>query len=81
MKRSDALKIIDDTYGKFCADWLQVNLDNLDGFVPLNERILNALESAGMLPPLNDWSYHMDGDHADYQDIRYYTWEQENEKK
>jgi|688.fasta_scaffold123535_9 hypothetical protein len=51
MKRKDALKIIDDTYGKFVDDWVKVDLDNLEGFVPLNERILSALEKEGMLPP------------------------------
>lgn len=51
MKRSEALKIIDDQYGQFVEDWLKADLDNLEGFVPLNERILLALEQAGMLPP------------------------------
>lgn len=51
MKRKDALKIIDDTYGKFVDDWIKVDLDNLEGFIPLNERILSALEKEGMLPP------------------------------
>ena len=52
MKRSDALKIIDDTYSEFCSDWMKANLNDLEGFVPLNERILSTLEKAGMLPPL-----------------------------
>lgn len=51
MKRSEALKIIDDEYGKFVEDWLKADLNNLEGFIPLNERILVALEQAGMLPP------------------------------
>lgn len=51
MKRSEALKIIDDAYGEFCADWLRVDLNDLEGFVALNERILSALEKAGMMPP------------------------------
>lgn len=53
MKRSEALKIIDDTYGKFVEDWIKADLDNLEGFSPLNERILSALEKAGMLPPFS----------------------------
>ncbi len=51
MKRSEALKIIDDEYGKFVEDWIKADLDNLEEFIPLNERILIALEKAGMLPP------------------------------
>ena len=51
MKRSEALKLIDETYGKFVQDWLKADIDNLEGFDALNERILKALEQAGMLPP------------------------------
>jgi len=51
MKRSEALKIIDDVYGKFVQDWIDADLDNLEEFSPLNERILVALEKAGMVPP------------------------------
>jgi len=51
MKRSKALKIIDDTYGEFCADWIKADLNDLEGFVALNERILSALEKAGLQPP------------------------------
>lgn len=51
MKRSEALKIIDDEYGRFVEDWLKADIDNLEGFIPLNERILDALIKAGMLPP------------------------------
>lgn len=51
MKRSEALKIIDEQYGEFVADWLKADINNLEGFTPLNERILSALEHAGMLPP------------------------------
>lgn len=51
MKRSEALKLIDKEYGKFVEDWLKADIDNLEGFVPLPERILSALLEAGMLPP------------------------------
>jgi hypothetical protein len=51
MKRSEALKIIDEEYGKFVEDWIKADIDNLEGFVALNERILSALEKEGMLPP------------------------------
>jgi hypothetical protein len=51
MKRSEALKIIDETYGEFVQDWIKADIENLEGFDPLNERILKALEKVGMLPP------------------------------
>jgi hypothetical protein len=51
MKRSEALIIIDNEYGKFVEDWLKADINNLEGFAPLNERILTALEKSGMLPP------------------------------
>jgi hypothetical protein len=51
MKRSEALKIIDDEYKKFVDDWLKADLNNIKGFTPLNERILDALIKVGMLPP------------------------------
>lgn len=51
MKKSEALKIIDDEYGKFVEDWIKADIDNLQDFVPLNDRILTALLDAGMLPP------------------------------
>ena len=43
------------------------------------DKILRDLEEAGMLPPLNDWSLHTDGDKADTDNVRYYTWEPEDE--
>ena len=54
MKRSDALKIIDDQYITFVTDWLELDITNeeqLKCFIPLNERILKCLETQGMLPP------------------------------
>lgn len=51
MKRSEALKIIDEVYGEYVQDWLKADINNLERFTPLNERILNAIEKAGMLPP------------------------------
>jgi hypothetical protein len=50
-----------------------------DGYGELEEAILHHLEAIGMLPPLNDWSLHTDGDKADTDNIRYYTWEPEDE--
>lgn len=54
MKRSEALSIIDMQYDAFVKDWLNLDLNNeeaISKFTPLNERILKALELAGMLPP------------------------------
>lgn len=54
MKRSEALKIIDNVYGKFVDDWLKLNINDdeqVNSFRRLDERILSALEDAGMLPP------------------------------
>ena len=54
MKRSELLKVLDDEYDKFVKDWLKADISNLDGFIPLNERLLQAIEKAGMLPPLRE---------------------------
>ena len=51
MKRSEALKTIDDECNKFIDDLIKTDPDNLQAFIPLNERILTALEKQGMLPP------------------------------
>jgi hypothetical protein len=54
MKKSQALKIIDDQYVKYVEDWVTLNVadeESLKNFVPLNVRILSALEQEGMLPP------------------------------
>jgi hypothetical protein len=54
MKRTDALKIINDEYSKYVNDWIELDISNqesLQKFIRLEERILTALEKAGMLPP------------------------------
>lgn len=54
MKRSEALKIIDDEYSKYVNEWIKLDLNNqesLQQFGRLEDRILSALEKAGMLPP------------------------------
>jgi hypothetical protein len=54
MKRSEALKIIDEQYSKYVDDLVKIDVDNEDvmgSFVKLSERVLTALEKAGMLPP------------------------------
>lgn len=82
MKRSEALKIIDDTYSEFCEDWIRADLDNLEGFVALNERILSALERAGMIPPARQaikWSELgvPDEDQLEKPRFSIYKWEPE----
>ena len=57
MKRSEALKIINDEYSKFVDDWVKLDIGNdeaIKSFIPLNERILFALEKEGMLPPFSN---------------------------
>lgn len=54
MKRSEALNIIDKAYTEFVDDWLNLDIgdeEKIASFKPLNERILSAIEQAGMLPP------------------------------
>lgn len=53
MKRSEALKLIDEEYANFIEDWLKADITNLENFIPLNERILKRLEASGMLPPVS----------------------------
>lgn len=68
MKRSEFVKKVLNSY------------DN--GMFVNGEQVRNAIElfeKMGMLPPLNSWSLHTDGDHADPDNILYYTWEEEDE--
>jgi len=74
MKRSEALKLIDDEYDKFVKDWLSLDIgddDEISKFVPLNERILKALENIGMLPPYTKLTTLKIADN---------TWEPEDER-
>jgi hypothetical protein len=72
MKRSQVLKIIDDEYGKFVEDWIKADMNNLQDFVPLNERILSSLEKLGMSPPPVEL-------HEGYEFIDCLFWEDEDE--
>jgi hypothetical protein len=78
MKRSEALKIIDKEYELFVQDWLKADIDNLEGFVPLNERILSALEKQGMQPPNVTLDELVPGFLTENGDKHYYAcWEDE----
>jgi hypothetical protein len=71
MKRSEAIEHIVNvlrlTGNHYPEDYDKEGMDA--------ERILDKLEEVGVLPPFNEWSFMMDGDHADQDDVRYYTWE------
>ena len=71
MKRSEVLKIIDDEYGKYVEDWVRADISNLEGFIPLPERILSALEKIGMSPPPVEL-------HEGYEFIDCIFWEDED---
>jgi hypothetical protein len=54
MKRTEALKLIEDQYSKFIESFIELDTsddESMKEFTPLNELILSALENAGMLPP------------------------------
>lgn len=72
MKRTQALKIIDSEYSKFIEDWLKADIDNLGDLLPFSERILSALEKAGMYPPPVTF-------HEGREFIDSLFWEDENE--
>jgi hypothetical protein len=73
MKRSEALKHIFET--------LELAYSHPEGNAKLAADILGRMEEIGMLPPFNDWLYHMDGDRADSENTRYLSWEPEDEEK
>lgn len=74
MKRSEAIRHIINVLRLTGNHYCDNGRDKTDA-----NRILERLEDIGMLPPLNDWSLHTDGDKADTNNIRYYTWEPEDD--
>ena len=56
------ITVLDKTYEEFVEDWLKVDLDNLDGFKSLPERLLTAIEEAGMLPPPDNLYFSLQKD-------------------
>jgi hypothetical protein len=83
MKRSEAILSL--------SEKLQKSQNLLDGYKNgsitlkclcdnLATRAVDHCEfKLGMLPPFNDWLYHMDGDRADSESTRYLSWEPEDE--
>ena len=70
MKRSEMLKVI------------MVAMDkkpdlSIKGITQDADKVLTAIEDAGMLPPFNSWAFITDGDHAKERDTIYCTWEKE----
>jgi len=84
MKKSDAILSL--------SKKLQKSQNLLDGYKKgsinlkclcdnLATRVMNYCENEiGMLPPFDDFAYHMDGDKADSENIRYLAWELEDEE-
>jgi hypothetical protein len=80
MKRSEALKIIDEQYGKYCDDIMRLDLDDekvMESFVKLDERVLTALESAGMLPPAIEGSAKIEEGKDGELFVTIWKWENE----
>lgn len=52
MTRNDLLKLIDNVYSEFVNDWLNLDINDdeaIGKFIPLNERILRALEKKSVV--------------------------------
>jgi hypothetical protein len=77
MKRSEMIELITSVH----SDWQMITANETRPFpdVEFAEFLLENIENSGMLPPFNDWLYHMDGDKADSENIRYLSWEPEDE--
>jgi hypothetical protein len=83
MKRSEAILSL--------SEKLQKSQNLLDGYKNgsitlkclcdnLATRAMDYCEhKLGMLPPFEDWTYHMDGDRANPEDIFYFKWEPEDD--
>lgn len=86
MKRRQMVERIYDLLN--CDGVLEYSMPKLEP-VPLTEehvrwiaeQVVREVEYSGMLPPLNDWDLHTDGDKATADNVRYYIWESEDEEK
>jgi hypothetical protein len=77
MRRSEMLEHIkEDLLEKLNHRWLERGETDKWAEFTANE-LLDMIEGFGMLPPLNDWDFNMDGDKATADNVRYYTWEPE----
>ena len=70
MKRSEARNHIVNVLRLTGYHWCDHGRDEQDA-----DRILKRMEAIGMLPPFNEDSWYLDGDHADQSDVIYRTWE------
>ena len=70
MKRSEMIGIISDLLEELYSEHQPIKIADM---------FLIEMERHGMLPPLNDGSLHTDGDKANADNVRYYTWEPEDE--
>jgi len=80
MKRSEALKIIDEQYSKYVEDVVRTDLDDekaMKSFIRLDERVLSALESAGMLPPAIEGSVKIEEGKDGELFVTIWKWENE----
>jgi hypothetical protein len=80
MKRSEVLKIIDDQYSKYVDDLVRLDMDDdksMKSFVKLNERVLSALEKAGILPLPIEKSAQVELEEGDELFIPTRRWEDE----
>lgn len=75
MKRSEMLQVIINATETYRRGTLNLTKETYADF------LLTQIELAGMMPPINDWSLHTDGDKANPDNIQHYKWEKEDEKK
>ena len=67
MKRSEALKIIDEQYGKYCDDIMRLDLDD--------EKVMESC--AGMLPPAIEGSAKIEEGKDGELFVTIWKWENE----
>ena len=81
MKRSEMLQAIKGDLARMDLDFLHGrNLDKTtyhERVEMLTGYFLLFAERYGMLPPFDDWTYHMDGDRANSENTKYLAWEPE----
>lgn len=75
MKRSEMIDLIEaELY------FIQsIESNNQSYLKSIAKGILDRIEESGMLPPLNNRLFYLDGDNADANNIIYRQWDLENE--